>query len=111
MSVLHCPHCRKPLSVTEAHAGVTVVCPGCGKSLKVPGPRPAPAPEEPPGDFDRIDEEPRRPRKDRPVAVQIPVVFHVAAWMFVALFLLIGSGCFVPSVKVRDTTFSLSFWR
>jgi uncharacterized protein DUF6882 len=42
-----CPHCDKPVSVAQEHAGKRGTCPGCGKPLQVPAAEPA-------GNFDAL---------------------------------------------------------
>ncbi len=34
---LPCPHCRKPIEYTLAHAGRAGKCPSCGEDVRMPG--------------------------------------------------------------------------
>jgi TM2 domain-containing membrane protein YozV/DNA-directed RNA polymerase subunit RPC12/RpoP len=38
-----CPACERVVEVSDSDAGLSMMCPTCGKSLRVPGPAPAPA--------------------------------------------------------------------
>lgn len=42
MPIIHCPLCKKPISITDAHAGLKFSCPHCTQRIQAPGTPPPP---------------------------------------------------------------------
>ncbi len=85
--VITCPYCHHPLTAADEHLGLVIHCPTCRKPIRAPESPPIPVPipllPPPPSEFSRVDESPLPRRSMRPMQIEFPVSFHLAAWVII----------------------------
>jgi hypothetical protein len=62
-----------------------------------------------PNPFRNIDV-PTSGSRRRDVELRVPIIFHVAAWMFVLTWPFVLGGCLSIKAEIVNTTFWFKFW-